>query len=164
MDQYLLKDFNDAKEFIGTLSQEFDTDSFDVFSDFHDEATISAKITSQTDFGRGSRTSIYVYAKKQNNDLLVTVSDQEWSSIASSLGTTLLSAAINPINLLHRLDDLAVDVQNIQLSDRVKTFVKEFKQHKSDLAIEEIDRYSCKYCKSKNEPKSTHCRACGAPL
>lgn len=164
MEQYLLKDYNQPDEFIRSLVHEFDTDSFDVFTEIEPDETISAHLTSQNQFGGGSRTSIYVYVRKQKDDLLITVSEQEWSSIASSLGKTIFSTVINPINLLHRLDDIAVDVQNLQLGDRVARFVKTFKQKKDELVSTETERYTCGYCKSRNPAKSTHCVACGAPL
>ena len=44
---------------------------------------------------------------------------QAWLGIAASLGTTAISVLRNPWNLVNRLDDLAQDIENLQMSDDI---------------------------------------------
>src|SRR5690554_2677661 len=67
----------------------------------------------------GGRTALTVHLRKVADGLAVEIGQQAWLGVADSLGTTVLAAWRNPWALLNRLDDLAQDIEHLQLSDRV---------------------------------------------
>ena len=67
----------------------------------------------------GGDTTVSVILQKVADGVAVQLGQQAWLGIAASLGTTALSAIRNPFNLLGRLDDLAQDIQNLQINEQV---------------------------------------------
>ena len=67
----------------------------------------------------GGSTAISVLLQKVEDGVAVQVGQQAWLGIAASLGYTALSALRNPFTLLGRLDDLAQDMEYVQLSDEI---------------------------------------------
>ena len=67
----------------------------------------------------GGDTALTVHIQKVEDGISVQVGKQAWLGVAASLGTTALSALRNPLSLLSRLDDLAQDIENLQLIDEV---------------------------------------------
>lgn len=51
--------------------------------------------------------------------VLVTVGQQAWMGVAASMGKTLFTTLRNPWNLLDRLDDIAQDIENLQIGETV---------------------------------------------
>ena len=49
----------------------------------------------------------------------MSIGQQEWLGIAASLGITALSIFQNPWRLIDRLDDVAADINSIQLENRI---------------------------------------------
>ena len=49
----------------------------------------------------------------------IQVGQQTWLGVAASLGVTAFQVLRNPFALIGRLDDLAQDIENLQLSDEV---------------------------------------------
>ena len=164
MTQYLIQHQATPKDFMEALKFEFDTPNFDVeikpISPDHYESRI---FTSRNNTSE-SQTSINITAILTENGLSITASDQEWGQIAASLGTTVVAAIINPINLLGRIDNLAVDVENMQLSERIDKFVHSFATTLAERSETQANRSTCKYCRSRNDQTATHCASCGAPL
>jgi len=60
-----------------------------------------------------------VLIQKVEDGVSVQAGQQAWLGVAASLGYTALAALRNPFTLLGRLDDLAQDVEYIQLSDNI---------------------------------------------
>src|SRR5262245_60540217 len=67
----------------------------------------------------GGQTALTVTLQKSADGVLVGLGQQEWLATAASLGFTTVAALLNPWNLLNRLDDIAQDVENLQLSEHV---------------------------------------------
>ena len=67
----------------------------------------------------GGRTALTVNIQQIEDGVMVELGQQEWLGVAASLGTTVLSAVLNPINLLGRLDDIAQDITNLQLNEKI---------------------------------------------
>ena len=67
----------------------------------------------------GGDTTVSVILQKVEDGVAVQLGQQAWLGIAASLGTTALAAMRNPFNLLGRLDDLAQDIQNLQINEQV---------------------------------------------
>ena len=164
MQQFLLQNLSDPNDFLQALRFEFDTDAFDVSIQATAKNVYDVRIYSQNNRMRGSQTSIFIHVTQTERGLEVSISDQEWGQIAASLGTTVAATFFNPINIIHRLDDLAVDVQNMQLGERVENFVREYNERKAKAAEFIDDKALCKYCHTRNNPPGSHCISCGAPL
>ena len=82
------------------------------------------------------------------------------------MGETVIETLMNPWNLLGRLDDLAQDVENLQIHDKVWVAINAVAQsHKSSTQISErMQRLECLYCGTANPVGLGSCLACGAPL
>jgi DNA-directed RNA polymerase subunit RPC12/RpoP len=114
----------------------------------------------------GGTTALTVYLEQVEDGVAVQVGEQAWLGIAASIGTTILSVWRNPFNLIHRLDDIAQDVENIQISEQVWTVIENFARMRGatfELA-ERFRRMACEYCDTANPVGEARCLACGAPL
>src|SRR5512135_1910701 len=67
----------------------------------------------------GGQTALTINIQTVEDGVMVELGQQAWLGVAASLGQTAISALRNPFSLLGRLDDLAQDIENMQLSDRV---------------------------------------------
>ena len=114
----------------------------------------------------GGQTALTVSLQPVEDGLAVQVGEQSWLGVAASLGTTFFSAWRNPFNILGRLDDLAQDIENLQLSDQVWRVVENVARMKgaSFELSERLRRLACAYCQTANPVGEPSCIACGAPL
>lgn len=114
----------------------------------------------------GGKTALTINVQAHKDGILVQVGEQEWLGVAASLGQTALAALLNPLNLLGRLDDLAQDVTNLQLTEKVWTTVERAIRAKgaSKAISERLSRLTCEYCGAANPVGEATCLACGAPL
>jgi hypothetical protein len=114
----------------------------------------------------GGDTTISVILQKVEDGVAVQLGQQAWLGIAASLGTTALSAIRNPFNLLGRLDDLAQDIQNLQINEQVWRAIDEVAKSAgaSQELSERLRRMVCPYCQTANPVGEPNCIACGAPL
>ncbi|HEY6074337.1 MAG TPA: zinc ribbon domain-containing protein, partial [Anaerolineales bacterium] len=94
------------------------------------------------------------------------IGQQAWLGVAASLGTTAFWAIRNPFSLLGRLDDLAQDIENLQLTERVWQTIGTYAQSAgASLALSErLRSIVCDYCGTGNPVGEGSCIACGAPL
>ena len=67
----------------------------------------------------GGKTALTVNIQKVEDGIMVELGQQQWLGVAASLGETAIATLINPLNLLGRLDDIAQDVSNLQLNEKV---------------------------------------------
>ena len=114
----------------------------------------------------GGDTTISVILEKVVDGVAVQLGQQAWLGIAASLGTTALAALRNPFNLLGRLDDLAQDIQNLQINEQVWRAIDEVAKSAgaSQELSERLRRTVCPYCMTANPIGEPSCIACGAPL
>jgi hypothetical protein len=114
----------------------------------------------------GGDTTISVILEKVVDGVSVQLGQQAWLGIAASLGTTALAALRNPFNLLGRLDDLAQDIQNLQINEQVWRAIEEVAKSSgaSQELSERLRRTVCPYCMTANPVGEPSCIACGAPL
>jgi uncharacterized OB-fold protein len=97
---------------------------------------------------------------------MVQVGQQQWMGVAASLGQTAISALLNPLNLLGRLDDIAQDVSSLQMTERiwqVITNVTRAAGANQELS-ERLSSTTCEFCGAANAVGASTCEACGAPL
>jgi hypothetical protein len=114
----------------------------------------------------GGKTALSVNLQQIEDGVMVQVGEQQWLGVAASLGQTALAALINPMNLLGRLDDIAQDVSNLQLNEKVWQIVARVVSEAgaSQQLSERLSRLTCEYCGAANPVGEATCLACGAPL
>ena len=114
----------------------------------------------------GGQTALSVTIREVADGITVQIGKQAWLGIAASLGQTALHAIRNPLSLLGRLDDLAQDIESLQLSEEVWEVIDEFSNSvgTGHALSERLQRMVCEYCETANPVGSANCIACGAPL
>jgi hypothetical protein len=128
--------------------------------------TVLVQIASTAYSALGGQTALSVLLQNVEDGVAVQMGQQNWMGVAASLGYTALSTFLNPFNLLGRIDDLAQDIENLQLSDEV---LKVLEDNARALGTgyeltNRLQRYTCEYCSVANPPGEPTCIACGAPL
>lgn len=114
----------------------------------------------------GGQTALTVIIQKVEDGVSVKIGQQALFGVAASLGYSLFSALRNPWNLLGRLDDIATDIESLQLTQQVWDTVDAFARSvgASQELSERLRRLECDYCGSANPVGASNCVACGAPL
>ncbi|MGE5776490.1 MAG: zinc ribbon domain-containing protein [Chloroflexota bacterium] len=114
----------------------------------------------------GGQTALTISIQKVEDGIMVEVGQQAWLGVAASLGQTAISALRNPFSLLGRLDDLAQDIENMQLNDRTWQVIdRAAAALKASHALsEKLSRITCPYCGCANPTGEPNCLACGAPM
>lgn len=132
---------------------------------FGDEERQIVQIASSAMASSGGQTAITISCQKVEDGVMVSVGKQAWFGVAASLGVTALAALRNPFSLLGRLDDLAQDIESLQLSDQIWQVLN---QTAASLGAgvqlsEKYRRIVCSFCGSANPVGVPTCVACGAP-
>jgi hypothetical protein len=114
----------------------------------------------------GGQTALTVTLEEVADGVAVDVGKQSWFGIAASLGTTAIAALRNPFTLLGRLDDVAQDIESLQISDRIWEIIENtaYSAGASFELSERLRRLVCDYCSTANPIGAPSCIACGAPL
>ena len=131
-----------------------------------DKDKMAVQIATRMGRNSGGNTALTINLQTIEDGVLVELGQQAWLGVAASLGQTALSALRNPFSLLGRLDDLAQDIESIQLNEKTWQVIQ------STVAIlgasyalsEKLARIPCDYCGSANPLGEANCLACGAPL
>ena len=114
----------------------------------------------------GGQTAMTVTIQKLEEGIIVELGQQAWLGVAASLGMSALAALRNPFSLLGRLDDIAQDIENLQLSERIWQVIAQTVQTagaSTDLS-NKLKRLTCEYCHTANPVGEPSCITCGAPL
>ena len=127
---------------------------------------MAVQISTRTGAQSGGQTALTVTLQATDEGVMVEIGQQAWLGVAASLGQTALSALRNPFNLLGRLDDLAQDIENIQLGDKVWQAIDRAVRSvgASYELSERLRRVVCEFCQTANPVGEGSCIACGAPL
>ena len=114
----------------------------------------------------GGQTAITVTIQKAPDGIMVELGQQAWLGVAASLGQTAFSLFRNPFNLIGRLDDLAQDIESLQLSENVWQVIARTAASAgaSHQLTDRMSRLTCEYCGTANPLGEPACIACGAPL
>ena len=114
----------------------------------------------------GGQTAMTIRIQTIEDGIMVDVGEQAWFGVAASIGQTAFSALRNPFSLLTRLDDLAQDIENIQLSDHVWNVIDRavVALGASYALSKRLTRICCEYCGTANPLGAGNCIACGAPM
>jgi hypothetical protein len=114
----------------------------------------------------GGQTALTISIHKVEDGIMIELGRQAWLGLAASLGHTALAALRNPFSLLGRLDDLAQDVENIQLCENVWDVInRTVKASGASYSLSErLRKITCDHCGTANPLGEGSCIACGAPL
>jgi hypothetical protein len=114
----------------------------------------------------GGQTAITVTIQKAPDGIMVELGQQAWLGVAASLGQTAFSLFRNPFALIGRLDDLAQDIESLQLSENVWEVIARTAASAgaSHQLTDRMSRLTCEYCGTANPLGVPACIACGAPL
>ncbi len=114
----------------------------------------------------GGQTALTVTIQAVEDGVMVELGQQAWLGVAASLGVSALAALRNPFSLLGRLDDIAQDIENLQLSERIWMVIGQAARAAgaSTELSDRLNRLMCEYCGSANPLGEPSCIACGAPL
>jgi hypothetical protein len=127
---------------------------------------IIVQIASARNARSGGQTSLGVLLNQTEDGVIVQLGKQSWLGIAASLGQTAFTAIRNPLGLLGRFDDVAQDIENLQLDEQVWMAIEEFAKAAgaSRELAERLRSSSCEYCGVANPVAEPRCIACGAPM
>ena len=131
-----------------------------------DGERVVIQVASQDMSNSGGKTAIGISLQKVEDGVMVQVGKQAWISIAASLGISAFSVLRNPLNLLGRIDDIAQDIENLQLRDEIWEVIDNTAKNLGagfELSAR-LRRYVCNYCDTPNPMGESNCIACGAPL
>jgi hypothetical protein len=114
----------------------------------------------------GGQTAITVTIQKVVDGVMVDIGQQAWLGVAASLGQTAISVFRNPFSLIGRLDDLAQDIESLQLSESVWQIIAQTAASAgaSHQLTDRMSRLTCEYCGTAKPNGEPACIACGAPL
>ena len=127
---------------------------------------IAVQIATRMGTMSGGHTTLTVNIQEVEDGIMMEIGQQAWLGVAASLGHTAISALRNPLSLLGRLDDLAQDIENLQLSEKVWRIIDRTVRTlgASHALSDRLARIACEYCGSANPLGEGNCLACGAPL
>ncbi len=114
----------------------------------------------------GGTTAVTVTIQKLADGVSVQMGQQAWLGVAASLGQTAFWTWLNPWNIINRIDDIAQDIENLQLAEKVWKTVENTMQLAgvSTELSERLRRNVCLYCNTGNPVGEGRCIACGAPM
>ncbi len=114
----------------------------------------------------GGRTALSVLLQPVEDGVSVTIGKQNLLGVMASLGITAIATLRNPFNILKRLDDVAQDIESINLTEEVWKVLEEVARASGSVheLSERLKRLSCPYCDTANLVGQAACTACGAPL
>jgi hypothetical protein len=127
---------------------------------------LAVQISTRMGAQSGGQTALTVSVQVTEDGVIIETAQQAWMGVVASLGHTALSALRNPFSLLGRLDDLAQDIEHMQLNEKVwKTIQRAASALGASHELSErLRRIACIYCDTANPLGEGSCVTCGAPL
>ena len=131
-----------------------------------EDKNITVQIATRKNPSSGGQTALSIRLQTVEDGVSVEVGKQAWLGIAASLGVSALYAIRNPMNLLHRLDDIAQDIESLSISEEIwKVIENTAISLGTGLELSErLKRLVCAHCSTANPVGESRCIACGAPL
>lgn len=127
---------------------------------------MNVQIATRPGAASGGQTALTVHLQKVDDGVMVSVGEQAWLGVAADMGQTVIATLMNPWNLLGRLDDVAQNIENMQIAENVWKVVAKAAQAAgaSTQISERMQRLVCEFCGTGNPVGEGSCVACGAPL
>jgi len=131
-----------------------------------ESGNLTVQIASSQYSRSGGKTAVSINLQQIEDGVSVQLGEQQWLGVAASLGQTAISALLNPLNLLGRLDDIAQDVSSLQLNEKIWQTVGNVVRTAgaSQELTERLSSVTCEFCGAANPVGASTCVACGAPL
>ena len=131
-----------------------------------DARQIIVQIATRDRPASGGQTALSITLRPVVDGVSVEIGKQTWLGVAASLGQTAFYTLRNPWNLLGRIDDIAQDIENLQLSDAVWRVLEQTARSlgATQELSKRLQRVVCPYCFTANPVGEPSCIACGAPL
>lgn len=157
-------EFN-AHELASAIIFEFNRGNLET-QKLHTRDHISLQIRSKRSANSGGQTAIGIHLQDFGDGVVVSIGNQQWFGVAASLGLSALIALRNPLNLIHRIDDIAQDLEYINLKEEIWGAVLNFARSRNGgfKLSQKLRRIVCNYCLSANPVGESNCVSCGAPL
>lgn len=154
-----------AEEFADCLMVHFNRGNLQV-QKIGEGDSVAVQIKTRDFRTSGGQTALGITIQSFEDGIKVQVGQQAWFGVVASLGISALAALRNPLNLLHRLDDIAQDFESAQLTDEVwRVLESNAKSLGSGYELSDrLKRVTCEYCLTANDTGAPNCVACGAPL
>lgn len=129
-------------------------------------AAVSVQISSRAYAQSGGQTALTITVQPFEDGVSVQVGQQSLFGVAASLGQTAFAAFRNPLSILGRIDDVAQDIESIQLTDQVWNTIERTVRAlgAGHQLSDRLRRTVCEYCNTPNPIGEASCVACGAPL
>lgn len=133
---------------------------------FDQGAKTIVQIASRRGAASGGQTAMTVTVESVEDGIMVELGEQALLGVAASLGLSAWSALRNPFSLLGRLDDIAQDIENLQLADKIWRVIDRAASAAGASAqlSDRLKRIACEYCGAANPVGEAACLSCGAPL
>jgi DNA-directed RNA polymerase subunit RPC12/RpoP len=114
----------------------------------------------------GGQTAMSVILQRVEDGIAVQIGQQAWLGVAASLGASAISILSNPWSLFNRLDDIAQDIESLQLTEDVWKVLDATARSlgATQELSERLRRITCEYCGTGNPVGEGRCIACGAPM
>jgi hypothetical protein len=127
---------------------------------------VVVQMGTRPDAASGGQTAMTVTIQTLEEGIMVELGQQAWLGVAASLGVSALAALKNPFSLLGRLDDIAQDIEHLNLRERVWQVISKSARAAGASAelSENLRRTTCEYCHVANPVGEPSCVACGAPM
>jgi len=127
---------------------------------------IAVQIATTNRPSSGGQTALSISIQAMEDGISVKVGQQAWYGIAASLGVTAFTVLRNPLGIISRLDDIAQDIESLQLSEEVWKVIDSTTAafNAGHEMSERLRRLVCDYCLTANPVGAGRCDACGAPL
>ncbi len=127
---------------------------------------IAVQIATRMGSMSGGQTALTIGIQTVEDGIMVEIGQQAWLGVAASLGQTAWTALRNPFSLLSRLDDIAQDIESIQLNEKVWSVIDQavVAAGASLHLSERLSRITCEFCGTANPVGEGNCIACGAPM
>ncbi len=127
---------------------------------------MAVQIATRNGIRSGGHTALTVNIQTVEDGVMIEAGQQAWLGVAASLGHTAISALRNPFSLLGRLDDLAQDIENMQLNEKTWRVIERAVAAlgASHALSEKLTRLCCEYCGSATPLGEANCLSCGAPM
>ena len=114
----------------------------------------------------GGKTAVSVTIRQVADGISVEVGRQAWLGIAASLGASVLTAIKNPLGLINRLDDIAQDIESLQITEEIWEIIQTTADSigAGKELSDRLRRMVCEYCETANPVGAPNCVSCGAPM
>lgn len=133
---------------------------------FGESNNLTVQIATRQGSMSGGQTALAINIQQVEDGVMLQIGKQQWLGTAASLGATAIAVLRNPFNLIGRLDDIAQDVENLSLTEKVWQVVGNVMRTvgASHQLSDRLNRLTCEFCGTANPVGEPNCVACGAPL